>query len=79
MNTAVTITAIICTALIFFATLMFLSGREEREFRKNELIIKSKELDIKNIEIMKDMPTDLVKLVIAAGGKNNEQSENNKH
>lgn len=71
MNTAITITAIVCTTLIFFATLMFLSAREERELKK-------KELEIKKVDAAKDIPKELINYIMTNGGNKNE-SENNKH
>lgn len=71
MNTAITITAIICTTLVFFGTLMFLAGREERELKK-------KELEVKKVEAAKDIPKELINYIMANGGNKNE-SKNNKH
>ena len=70
MNTAITITAIICATLIFFATLMFLAGKEERELKK-------KELEIKKVETAKDIPKELINYITANGGKKNESNHDN--
>lgn len=72
MNTAITITAIICTTLIFFGTLMFLSTREERELKK-------KELEIKKVDAAKDIPKELINYIMTNGGNKNGESNNDKH
>lgn len=72
MNTAITITAIICTTLIFFGTLMFLSAREERELKK-------KELDIRKVEAAKDIPKELINYIMTNGGNESGKSNHDKH
>lgn len=72
MNTTITITAIICTTLIFFGTLMFLSAREERELKKREV-------EIKKVEAAKDIPKELINYIMTNGGNENVKSTHDKH
>ena len=68
MNTAITITTIICATIIFFFTIGFLNARENRS-------VKKKELEIRQLEIAAKLPEEVANLLTEA--KKYGESNNN--